>query len=46
MGVERVKSKPGIILIALLSSALLIPIAPVSADGKEIKVAAPEKNYT
>lgn len=43
MGVGRVKSKPGVIVIALLSSALLIPIAPVSADGKEIKVAAPEK---
>ena len=43
MGVERVKSKPGLIVIALLSSALLIPIAPVSADSKEIKVAAPEK---
>ena len=43
MGVERVRSKPGIIVIALLSSALLIPIAPVSADSKEIKVAAPEK---
>ena len=37
------KSKPGIIVIALLSSALLIPIAPASADSKEIKVAAPEK---
>ena len=43
MGVERVKSKPGIIVIALLSSALLIPIAPVSADSREIQVAAPEK---
>ena len=43
MGVGRVKSKPGIMVIALLSSALLIPIAPVSADSKEIQVAAPER---
>lgn len=43
MGVARVKSKSGVAVIALLSSVLLIPIAPVSADNKEIKVAAPEK---
>ena len=43
MGVGRVKSKPGAIVIALLAAALLIPIAPVSADRKEIQVTAPEK---
>lgn len=43
MGVERVRSKCKVTVIALLSAVLLIPIAPVSADSKEIKVAAPEK---
>lgn len=43
MGVERVRSKRKVTVIALLSAVLLIPIAPVSADSKEIKVAAPEK---
>ena len=43
MGVGRVRSKRKVTLIALLSAALLIPIAPASADSKEIKVAAPEK---
>ena len=43
MGVGRVKSKRKVIVIALLSAALLIPIAPASADSKEIQVAAPDK---
>ena len=43
MGVERVRSKRKVTVIALLSAVLLVPIAPVSADSKEIKVAAPEK---
>jgi len=38
-----VRSKRKVTVIALLSAALLIPIAPASADSKEIKVAAPEK---
>lgn len=37
------RSKRKVTVIALLSAALLIPIAPASADSKEIKVAAPEK---
>ncbi|GDX13476.1 hypothetical protein LBMAG11_2920 [Actinomycetes bacterium] len=37
------RSKRKVTVIALLSAVLLIPIAPVSADSKEIKVAAPEK---
>ncbi|MFM7501551.1 MAG: peptidylprolyl isomerase, partial [Actinomycetota bacterium] len=36
-------SKPKVTVIALLSASLLIPIAPVSADSREIQVAAPEK---
>lgn len=43
MGVERVRSKRKVTVIALFSAALLIPIAPVSAESKEIKVATPEK---
>ena len=43
MGVGRVRSKRGIVVTALLSAALLIPIAPTSADSKEIQVAAPDK---
>ena len=43
MGVERVRSKRKVTVIALLSAVLLIPIAPVSADSKEIQVAAPDK---
>lgn len=43
MGVGRVRSRRKVTLIALLSAALLIPIAPASADSKKIKVAAPEK---
>jgi len=43
VGVERVRSKRKVTVIALLSAALLIPIAPSRADSKEIKVAAPEK---
>ena len=43
MGVGRVRSKRKVTVIALLSAALLIPIAPASADSKEIQVAAPEK---
>jgi peptidyl-prolyl cis-trans isomerase B (cyclophilin B) len=38
-----VRSKRKVTVIALLSAALLIPIAPASADSKEIKVAPPEK---
>jgi peptidyl-prolyl cis-trans isomerase B (cyclophilin B) len=38
-----VRSKRKVTVIALLSAALLIPIAPASADSKEIKVAVPEK---
>ena len=37
------RSKRKVTVIALLSAALLIPIAPASADSKEIKVAAPDK---
>lgn len=37
------RSKRKVTVIALLSAALLIPIAPASADRKEIKVAVPEK---
>ena len=37
------RSKRKVTVIALLSAALLIPIAPASADSKEIQVAAPEK---
>jgi peptidyl-prolyl cis-trans isomerase B (cyclophilin B) len=37
------KGKRGILLVTLLSAALLIPIAPVSADKKEIEIAAPGK---
>jgi len=43
VGVERVRSKRKVTVIALLSAVLLIPIAPVSADSKEIQVAAPDK---
>jgi len=43
VGVGRVRSKRKVTVIALLSAALLIPIAPASADRKEIKVAVPEK---
>jgi len=43
VGVGRVRSKRGIVVTALLSAALLIPIAPTSADSKEIQVAAPDK---
>ena len=43
MGVGRVRSKRGIVVTALLSAALLIPVAPTSADSKEIQVAAPDK---
>ena len=43
MGVGSVKSKRGIVVTALLSAVLLIPIAPSSADSKEIQVAAPDK---
>ena len=43
MGVGRVRSRRKVTVIALLSAALLIPIAPASADSKKIKVAAPEK---
>ena len=43
MGVGRVRSKRKVTVIALLSAALLIPIAPASADSKEIQVAAPDK---
>jgi len=43
VGVGSVKSKRGIVVTALLSAVLLIPIAPSSADSKEIQVAAPDK---
>jgi peptidyl-prolyl cis-trans isomerase B (cyclophilin B) len=43
VGVGSVKSNRKVTVIALLSAALLIPIAPASADSKEIQVAAPEK---
>ena len=43
MGVGRVRSRRKVTVIALLSAALLIPIAPVSADSREKQVAAPEK---
>ena len=43
MGVGRVRSNRKVTVIALLTAALLIPIAPVSADSREIQVAAPEK---
>ncbi|MGA1033117.1 MAG: peptidylprolyl isomerase [Aquiluna sp.] len=37
------KSKRGMVITALLSTALLIPTTPSSADSKEIELSAPDK---